>query len=277
MKFDREDLEIEGGRKAYLYSFHEDNVRKQQKIWGRVGENWRNEGAVIEEWFAPVTQKMLEFLPAAPGRLLDLGCGAQSLRFPGWETVGVDAAPDMLSAGALAAVGACERLPFKNEAFDAVAARFSLMFTSVPADCMRACNRVLKPEGTFVFAVWASPEANRWSSDAAKFILEKLQMEPPGPEEPGAFRLADEPQVRGYLEGAGFTQVQSESVTVDYMRGKSGEEAATFLLKFAGPVAVGVSKFPEEHKAEWMREFQQMMAAADKGGRAVVWSAKKAP
>jgi demethylmenaquinone methyltransferase/2-methoxy-6-polyprenyl-1,4-benzoquinol methylase len=107
-------------------------------------------------------------------RVLDLCCGTGDLAFlaraaaaPGSRVVGLDFTLPMLGVarsrrtgapGALAfAQGDALRLPFPNEAFDAVTMGYGLRNVADPLACLREVRRVLAPGGRVVVLDFGKP------------------------------------------------------------------------------------------------------------------------
>jgi SAM-dependent methyltransferase len=277
MRFGREDRTIEGGRKLYLYHFSSDDNhhRKQAMFWSAVSDSWRERPSDVEEWMAPVTERMLELLgpPPAEGRLLDLGCGAGSLPTPnGWQLVGLDIARPMLRPEGRSVVSGCHPLPFKLGSFDAIISRFALMFSPDPSGAFSEAWRVLRPGGKFVFSVWAEADKNRWSSALQEVLGKRLGLRPPQPHEPHAFRLGDAKEVRALLSDAGFDS-EAHPVTVPYLQAMPPEEALSHLLAFAGPIRTGFDRLPESEREAALRDLLHAAAHSDRTGHATVWVA----
>jgi len=106
------------------------------------------------------------FLPDAPGRILDLGCGSGALagalgEIPG-SYVGADLSPGMLREARRRdlAVARSEagRLPFGGASFDAVLALGLLEYVPDPGAVLREVARVLAPGGVAVLT-WPNTRA----------------------------------------------------------------------------------------------------------------------
>jgi SAM-dependent methyltransferase len=77
-------------------------------------------------------------------------------------------------------------------------------------------RRVLKPGGRLALAVWDAPEHNPWATLPTRTLVELGHVEPPDPNAPGMFVLADPQRLRELLEGAGFTEATVEAVALEH-------------------------------------------------------------
>jgi ubiquinone/menaquinone biosynthesis C-methylase UbiE len=174
---------------------------------------------------------MVEQLDLQPGqRVLELACGpgdtgflAAELVRPGGTLIASDAAVAMLGV----AQGRARDLGVSNVEFkrlelewidlptasvDAVLCRWGLMFATDPAASLQEARRVLRPGGTVAIAVWDVPERNPWATIPTRALVELGHAEPPDPNAPGMFTLADRDRLRELLHDAGFVDVVVESI-----------------------------------------------------------------
>jgi SAM-dependent methyltransferase len=167
-------------------------------------------------------QRVLE-LAAGPG---DTGFMAAELVSPGGTLLSTDAAGPMLDiarerAQALEVPNVefreldLEWIDLETATFDAVVCRWGLMFTADPGSSLQEIRRVLRPGGRLALAVWAEPERNPWATIPTRALVELGHAEPPDPNAPGMFVLADAERLRELLEGAGFVDVVVEQVTLE--------------------------------------------------------------
>ena len=278
MRFNREDLEIEGGRKLYLYTFDEraELDKKQAKLWSRVSEEWKKEQETIEKWFSPVSNEMVRLLGEGPGRLLDLGTGAGSMRFPEeWDLAGLDVTRSILNPKQRVVVGACAPLPIASDSFDAVSSRFTLMLVSDPMAAFGEVHRALKPGGKFVFSVWGTAEENRWSSALTEIVAAKLKTRLPSSDEPHAFRLADSDEVSAMLLSAGFPRSKATRVELPYLHALPKEEAVRHVMRFAGPLRALLERVPEAEREGVLNDLVLASLKEPQMGVAYVWFAEK--
>ncbi len=276
MRFDRETVEIESGRKLYLYTFPDSSRanRRQAKFWTAVSEGWRERGDHVEAWFAPVTEAILDGLGPGPGRLLDVGCGAQTMAYAQqWDVVGVDIARAIIDPSKRAAVAASDGLPFADDSFDGVVSRMALMLAADPAEAFRETGRVLKPGGRLSFAVWASGERNRWATAAHEVLDRYLDLRPASEDEPHGFRLADVEEVRSMLEVARLEPDPPKEVAVPYLADLDPETALERLIDFVGPLRLSVDRVEPNDREKALEELLGAISSADRSGVAWVWTA----
>ena len=133
-------------------------------FWSRMAEaydEWfrRGEGPTVYREEASAILRLAGKLK--PGRLLDVGCGtgifSEVFRRMGWEIVGLDYSPGMLSKakekGFTVILADAGRLPFKTESFDGAFMFTVLEFLQKPLTALREVSRVVKPHGSLILGV----------------------------------------------------------------------------------------------------------------------------
>lgn len=198
-----------------------------QTIWGIAG----NSAEVYESCFVPTliapwaanTLALVEPGPAA--RLLDVACGtgavtrhAAQVIGPAGRVVGLDISPEMLAVArrannhVAAAIewreGSADALPFDDGCFDAAVCQLGLMFFPDRVAALREIRRVLAQGGRLAVMTWGALE--RCPGHAA---MAQVWGKHFGAEQAAKFQpmhsLHDPAEVRGLLEAAGFTQVET--------------------------------------------------------------------
>lgn len=185
---------------------------------------------------------MVEHLDLQPGQtVLELASGpgdtgflAAELVRPGGSLISSDASRAMLGVAA----GRARDLGVRNVEFkrlelewidlpaasvDAILCRWGLMLTSDPASALQEARRVLRPGARIALSVWDVPERNPWATVPGRALLELGHIEPPDPDAPGMFALADRDRLEDLLHGAGFLEVVVDSVELS--RAETGVDA----------------------------------------------------
>jgi SAM-dependent methyltransferase len=202
-----------------------------------------------ERWLAAVWPVVQRFLPAAPARIVEIGCGSAGgfvpmLRSGGYEAVGVDPkAPD----GA-----AYRRVEFENaEPFadvDAIVASTSLHHVADPADVLDRVVRALAPGGRVVVIEW---DREAFDEPTAEWAFARL-----GSEEGWLHRLRD-----GWSD--------SGKAWSDYLEGWADEEGI-----HGGETLIGLldERFAREHLAQSPYLFPDLAGTTEEDERAAIES-----
>jgi SAM-dependent methyltransferase len=138
----------------------------ERDTWNRCADDYI-------DTFGGITGETVPLLIESAGirsgsQVLEIGSGpghvADMLMQAGAIVTGVDFSSNMVDVAQSSFPGItfqqadAEELPFEAESFDAVVANFVVHHLARPETVFREINRVLKPGGRFVFAVWGAPE-----------------------------------------------------------------------------------------------------------------------
>lgn len=225
----------------------------QKKAWDAFAGGWDRWADEINRWSAPVTDAMIEALDAKPGdHVLDIATGAGEPALTIAERVGcrftlTDLAPNMLAYAEEAAkrrgveivetkVAGGEDLPFEDDVFDATICRFGIMFMPDDAAAAREMRRVTKPSGRVVLAVWNLPDQNPWATVPMGIISRHVSAPAPDPDAPGIFRHGAPRKVEKVLEAAGFSDVSTRDIDVEWTM-PTARDMWTMALDMAAPIA----------------------------------------
>jgi SAM-dependent methyltransferase len=234
--------------------------------WQRAATGWSKRADEVRTFGMPVSAWMIDQLRLQPGqRILELAAGpgdtgfmAAELVNPGGTLLSTDVAEPMLDiARERAQKLGIENVDFKQldlqwidleaASVDAALCRWGLMFAPDPQAALRELRRVLRPGGRAALAVWAEPERNPWATIPTRALIELGHVEPPDPNAPGMFVLADAGKLRGLFEDAGFTEVTVEPLELS--RSDPGaEEYVRGTLDLSSPFAEVHERLSDE---EW--------------------------
>jgi SAM-dependent methyltransferase len=244
--------------------------------WRNAAPGWRAWIEVLEAADAgrAVSRKLAELAGIGPGdTVLDLAAGygepgltAARAVAPGGHVICTDISGEMLAVGRERAAAAgldnlefiecdAEELAFKGASFDAVLSRQGLQFLPDVAGVLARLHGVLKPGGRLAAAVWGPPQTVQF------------QLPPPPAGIPGPFALADAGQLVRLVEAAGFTDVETGTVTAVY-RTDSPELATRWLRDVAPPITALVDGRPPEAQARvWAKVTEAWAPFTTAGGR----------
>jgi ubiquinone/menaquinone biosynthesis C-methylase UbiE len=213
---------------------------------------------------APLGHDLVELAELGPGEdVVDVACGTGVVarlaaeRVGGGVIAGVDVNPGMLQvardvAGDTAIEwheASAEALPLGDATFDVALCQMGLQFFPDRPRALAELRRVLRPDGRVILNV-------RGPTPPAFAVLEQALRRHIGPEAGGfvatVFSVHDTGEVRGLVEGAGFTdaQARSERKTLTLPR------AEDFLWQYvySTPLADAASKLGKDARDELQQE-----------------------
>jgi SAM-dependent methyltransferase len=189
-----------------------DYARFQRDGWTRVAHKYEDAWAGLTRLFIP---DLLDAADIARGqRVLDVACGpgyvAEGVRDRGATPTGVDISPEMIriarerNADIDFRVADALALDFESSRFDALVSNFGVIHTPDYGAAFAEARRVLRPQGTLAFTVWAGPEASAGSRVTDGALRAHADMTVPVPKGPDSLVLADPDACREILIAAGF-------------------------------------------------------------------------
>jgi SAM-dependent methyltransferase len=272
---------------------YRDSIRTE---WRDAAPGWRAWLEVLEaaDGGQAVSRTLVQLARIGPGdEVLDVAAGygepgltAARAVAPGGHVVCTDISAEMLAVGRERAAaegldnlefleGAAEELAFEEASFDAVLSRQGLQFLPDVAGVLARLRSFLKPHGRLAAAVWGSPQTVQFAAPVP-LIRAELQLPPPPAGIPGPFALADASQLAGLVEAAGFTDVETGTLTAIYQP-DSPELATRWLRDVAPPITALVdAQAPEVQERVWAKVTQAWASYTTGGGRVrlenqVVW------
>lgn len=178
----------------------------------------------------------------APKSILEVAAGtgvvtrAMAARLgPDVEIVATDLNPPMLdTAASLMPAGSrvtfrqadAQALPFDDASFDTVVCQFGAMFFPDKPLAYREALRVLKPGGSYIFAVWDKIATNEFIVVVNAFLANRFPDDPPRFMERVPHGYHDTDAIIRTIREAGFADASAETVTKT-AHARSALDAAT--------------------------------------------------
>lgn len=221
----------------------------QHEAWnGDSGHRWVADADRRDAVLSPVADALLAAARIQPGEsILDLGCGCGATTLttateagPDGTAHGIDLSEPMLAVARQRAHDAglttvsftaadAQTHPIAGAGHDAVISRFGTMFFDDPVAAFTNIRRGVRPGGRLFIATWQPLGVNDWLTvpGAALLRFGTLPESPPGG--PGMFAQADPDLLRSTLTRAGWTAVDSRTVTVTLRLGDDPADATAYL------------------------------------------------
>jgi ubiquinone/menaquinone biosynthesis C-methylase UbiE len=229
---------------------------REHENWTRVAPSWGEYDDTLKWYFRAVTERMLATAAVGPGqRVLDIASGTGEPAIPAAEQVGptghvlgTDFVESMLAIARRKAESKGlrnvefrrvdgEEIEVPAGTFDAVLARWGIMFMPDASACLARACRCLRSGGRIAVACWAQPDRNPWASVPLSVLKRHVDLPAPPPGAPGLFAFADPARLRGALEGAGFLDVRVDEVPVVVGEFDDAREYFKMVRELAGPIA----------------------------------------
>ena len=183
-------------------------------------EAWDQRAGYYDELFGPISKQAIPYLLDGSGSLagkrhLDVACGTGHLVAEasrrGATSEGIDFAGTMIEAarenypGQIYSQADAARLPFDDEAFDAVTCAFGLSHLENPQEGVDEAFRVLAPGGIFAFTLWYGPnDGNEFLAIVKEAVAAHAVASVSLPESWTQLRIADEQLCASLVQQAGF-------------------------------------------------------------------------
>ena len=233
---------------------------------------WRKWSGSRDLLTREVTNAMMKLAEVHPGqKILDIASGAGQPAIPFAEAVGPGGQVTATDLGsALLAIAEenarargvtnmtfrqadAESLPFPDESFDTVTCRCGLMFVPDHLKALRECRRVLKPGGRAVFAVWGTREQPFFATTVGT-LRKFVEIPPPEPGAPNAFKFAEPGTLRAAMLEAGFGRAKEDLHEIQGAWPGTPEEFWNYFRESAAPFRPYVESLSPENFEQVTRE-----------------------
>ena len=232
---------------------------------------WDKASAYYENYWhrqlKPAQDLLMEMAALQPGeKVIDIACGTGLISFRAAEKVGTngyilgtDISDKMVErATALASEKNISNIKFErmdaeeltvaDAGFDVGLCALGLMYVTDAIKALKEMNRVLKPGGHAVAAVWGQRINCGWAE-----IFEIVDKRVSSEVCPMFFNLGNKNVLQLNFEAAGFNEVATERLTTS-LHYDTDEEACGAAFE-GGPVALAYHKFSENIKEEARQEY----------------------
>jgi SAM-dependent methyltransferase len=257
---------------------------KSLQTWDKMSTGWHSWREYMWDATGPIREWLVSELDPKPGdTILDVAAGVGDTGFaaaakiaPEGRLISTDFSSGMVDAARqraeeLGVTNAefrqldAEKMDLEDDSVDRVLSRWGYMLMADPAAALKETNRVLRPDGRLVFAVWASADKNLWAATPGMVLMERGAIPAPEPGAPGIFALADHDRIRELVTAAGFADPKIEEVqfTFEYEDLDLHWRATTEL---AGPLAAAIAQLPEGDQQAVREEVANRLEQFKKNG-----------
>ena len=190
-----------------------------------------------------------------PHRILETAAGtgvvtaALADALPGADIVATDLNQAMLDVAQTRAASSkvtfrqsdALELPFEDGSFDLVVCQFGVMFYPDKVKGNTEARRVLRDDGTYLFAVWDRIERNLLSHLANESMRRAFPDNPPQFMVRGPYSYHEPEWIERDLRASGFTDIAVE--TVDFVSRSPSSEDAARALCYGSPMGVELEEY----------------------------------
>jgi SAM-dependent methyltransferase len=141
-----------------------------------------------------------------------------------------------------------ERIELDRDSVDGVLCRFGYMLMADQAAALAETRRVLRPGGRLALAVWGAQERNPFFVTIAISLVQHGHLPMPEPPGPPVFSMASAERTTALLEGAGFAEVRTEQVAVQFET-PDVDEYLSVIADTAGPLGLALRGLSDSERA----------------------------
>jgi ubiquinone/menaquinone biosynthesis C-methylase UbiE len=241
--------------------------REIYEVAEAIAPTWERRRADVEAVSTPIREWMLRELSPRPGdTVLELAAGVGDTGFEAAATLGergrlisTDFSPAMLAAARRrgSELGLtnveyrlidAERIELDRDSVDGVLCRFGYMLMADQAAALAETRRVLRPGGRLALAVWGAQERNPFFVTIAISLVQHGHLPMPEPPGPPVFSMASAERTTALLEGAGFADLRTEQVAVQFET-PDVDGYLSVIADTAGPLGLALRGLSDSERA----------------------------
>lgn len=219
------------------------------RAWdGESGDHWVKYQAHLDRTLAPFVPVLLAAAQIHDGdAVLDIGCGSGATTIaaaglsPAGTACGIDLSSALLASAQAAADGDgianadfiqadAQTFGFGPAGYDVAISRFGCMFFDDPDRAFANIASALKPGGRLALIVWRTLAESGCFAAMHAIATDFGNAPLPPANSPGPAGLADPDRTRRILEGAGFTDIAIEALTLPFWVGADADEAFAYQI-----------------------------------------------
>ena len=210
-------------------------TNKLKRNWNSTAAGWKKWHAISERAARTATETMLEMAGVSKGdRVVDFATGLGDAAAACGKKVGpsgyvlatdgakvmLDFAEEFIASQNLVniefQIADFDNLKLDLKGFDAGLCRWGLMFAKNLDVTLSSIRNVLRPGGRFGAIVWGPPERAEVQSLTNEVLMESLGLPPVDTGKGTPFALSDQNKLEKSFGKAGFTNIESQVVSVVY-------------------------------------------------------------
>jgi SAM-dependent methyltransferase len=257
----------------------------QREQWDVAAPGWKKWSGWLDQRAGPVSERLVELAGIEAGhRVLDVAAGygepaMTAARKAGSDgaVVATDISAEMLAYGRERAKAAgldsmefmeadASALDFPAESFDAAVSRWGIIFEPDGEGAAARVRGFLKPGSRMAISSWGMPDQVPMIARPMKTVMELFDVPPPPPGTPGPLSRPTPDDIRGLLEGGGFSDVQVEDMDVTF-QWVSPDEFSVYTKDIVAPIRKIVDAQPPDRQEEaWQAIADDIRGEADDDG-----------
>ncbi len=206
-----------------------------KRNWNSTAAGWKKWHAISEKAARPATETMLEMAGVSKGdRVIDFATGLGDSAAACGNKVGpsgyvlatdeaqamLDFAKEYIASQNLTniefQIADFDHLKLDLKNFDAGICRWGLMFAKDLNATLSSIRNILRPGGRFGAIVWGAPERAEVQNLTNEVLMESLGLPPVDTGSGTPFALSDQNELEKSFGKAGFTNIESQVVSVVY-------------------------------------------------------------